>query len=40
MAASASVYERLVELQREIEVVTANRNQLELAWLDAADIAG
>ena len=40
MAASASVYERLVELQREIEMVTANRNQLELAWLDAADIAG
>ena len=40
MAAEASNHERLVQLQREIELITANKDELELAWLTAADIAG
>jgi ATPase subunit of ABC transporter with duplicated ATPase domains len=40
MAAVASNHERLVELQREIESITAYKDELELAWLQAADIAG
>jgi ABC transport system ATP-binding/permease protein len=40
MSAAASDYERLAELQREIELVSANRGELELAWLKNADIAG
>ncbi len=40
MAAVASNYERLVELQREIESINADKAELELAWLEAADIAG
>ena len=37
MAAVASNHERLVELQREIESITAHKDELELAWLEAAD---
>jgi ABC transport system ATP-binding/permease protein len=40
MEAAASDYQRLAELQREIESISANRGELELAWLQAADIAG
>jgi ATP-binding cassette subfamily F protein uup len=40
MAAVASNYERLVEMQRDIETLQASKNQLELAWLEAADVAG
>jgi ABC transport system ATP-binding/permease protein len=40
MAAVATHYERLVELQRDIETLQASKNQLELAWLEAADAAG
>jgi ABC transport system ATP-binding/permease protein len=40
MSAAASDYERLAELQREIELVSANRGELEQAWLRNADIAG
>jgi ABC transport system ATP-binding/permease protein len=40
MAAAASNYERLTELQVELELVNANKEELELAWLQAADIAG
>ena len=40
MVAEASNHERLVQLQREIESITANKDELELAWLAAADIAG
>ncbi len=40
MEAAASDYQRLAELQREIELISANRGELELAWLQAADIAG
>ena len=40
MAAAASDYQRLNELHREIELITANKDQLEVAWLQAADIAG
>ena len=36
MAAAASDHVRLVELQREIESITANKDELELAWLAAA----
>ena len=40
MAAAASDYQRLAELQRELELIIASKEQLELAWLEAADIAG
>jgi len=40
MAASASDYQQLTALQRELDVITANKDELELAWLEAADIAG
>ena len=40
MVTEASNHERLVQLQREIESITANKDELELAWLAAADIAG
>jgi ATPase subunit of ABC transporter with duplicated ATPase domains len=40
MAAVASDYERLVELQRQSEVLEARMDELELAWLEAADMAG
>jgi ABC transport system ATP-binding/permease protein len=40
MAEVASNYEQLVELQNEIETLQANKNRLELAWLEAADLAG
>jgi ATPase subunit of ABC transporter with duplicated ATPase domains len=40
MATIASNYERLIELQRDIEALQASKNQLELAWLEAADIVG
>jgi ATPase subunit of ABC transporter with duplicated ATPase domains len=40
MAAVASDYQRLAALQREIELITANKDQLESAWLQAAEVAG
>ena len=40
MAAAASNYQRLTELQRQIELITANKAELELAWLEAAEVAG
>src|SRR5215211_6662605 len=40
MAATASDYQRLAELQREIELISASRGELERSWLEAADIAG
>jgi ATP-binding cassette subfamily F protein uup len=40
MAAAASDYQRLAELQREIELISASRGELERSWLEAADIAG
>jgi ATP-binding cassette subfamily F protein uup len=40
MAAGASDYQRLAALQREIELITANKDQLESAWLQAAEVAG
>jgi ATP-binding cassette subfamily F protein uup len=40
MAAVASNYQRLAELQREIEFVSTNKEELELAWLQAVDVAG
>jgi ABC transport system ATP-binding/permease protein len=40
MEAAASDYQRLAELQREIELISANRGELERSWLEAADIVG
>jgi ATPase subunit of ABC transporter with duplicated ATPase domains len=40
MAATASDYQRLAELQRQIELIIANKDELESAWLQAAEIAG
>jgi len=40
MAAAASDFQRLTELQHEIESISANKDELELAWLEAADVAG
>jgi ABC transport system ATP-binding/permease protein len=40
MAAVASDYQRLTALQREIELITANKDELESAWLQAAEVAG
>ena len=40
MAAAATDYQQLTELQHEIELITANKDELELAWLQAAEVAG
>jgi ATPase subunit of ABC transporter with duplicated ATPase domains len=40
MAAVASDFQRLTELQLEIESISASKDELELAWLEAAEVAG
>ena len=40
MTAAASDYQQLADLQREIELITASRDELEHAWLEAAEVAG
>jgi ATP-binding cassette subfamily F protein uup len=40
MTTAASDYQQLAELQRETEMITANKDELELAWLEAAETAG
>jgi ATP-binding cassette subfamily F protein uup len=40
LAAAVADHQQLNELQREIELITANKDELELAWLEAADMAG
>ena len=40
MTAAASDYQQLADLQREIELITARKDDLEHAWLEAAEIAG
>ncbi len=40
MTAAASDYQQLADLQRTIEEITASKDALELAWLEAAEIAG
>jgi ATPase subunit of ABC transporter with duplicated ATPase domains len=40
MATAASDYQRLTDLQRQIELIAANKDELELAWLEAAEVAG
>jgi ABC transport system ATP-binding/permease protein len=40
MVTAAGDYQRLTELQREMELITASKDELELAWLEAADVAG
>ena len=40
MTTAASDYQRLADLQRETDMITANKDELELAWLEAAETAG
>jgi ATPase subunit of ABC transporter with duplicated ATPase domains len=40
MTVAASDYQRLADLQRETDMITANKDELELAWLEAAETAG
>jgi ABC transport system ATP-binding/permease protein len=40
MLTAADDYQRLTELQREMESITASKDELELAWLEVADVAG
>jgi ABC transport system ATP-binding/permease protein len=40
MVTAAGDYQRLTELQREMELISASKDELELAWLEAADVAG
>jgi ABC transport system ATP-binding/permease protein len=40
MLTAADDYQRLAELQRQMESITASKDELELAWLEAADVAG
>ena len=40
MLTAADDYQRLTELQREMESIAASKDELELAWLEAADVAG
>ena len=40
MLTVADDYRRLSELQREMELITTSKEELELAWLEAADTAG
>jgi ATPase subunit of ABC transporter with duplicated ATPase domains len=40
MAASASDYSRLATLQAELDDVLAGKDELEIAWLEAAEVAG
>jgi ATPase subunit of ABC transporter with duplicated ATPase domains len=40
MAAVASDFQRLTELHHEIESISASKDELELAWLEAAEVAG
>ena len=39
MAASATDHERLRELQAELDALAAEREELEAAWLEAAETA-
>ncbi|MGI3784278.1 MAG: hypothetical protein ACRYG2_26255, partial [Janthinobacterium lividum] len=40
MAAAAADYGRLADLQRELDEATAEKDGLELAWLEAAELVG
>ena len=40
MAKAAADYGRLADLQRELDAATAEKDDLELAWLEAADLVG
>jgi ATP-binding cassette subfamily F protein uup len=40
MAAAASNYERLTELQQEVNQLGTVKVELESAWLEAAELAG
>ncbi len=39
MAAAASDYGRLAELQRDLDLLIAEKDELELSWLDMAELA-
>jgi len=40
MAKAAADYGKLADLQRELDAATAEKDELELAWLEAADLVG
>jgi len=40
MALAAANYSKLADLQRELDAATAEKDELELAWLEAADLVG
>ncbi|GAB2569529.1 ABC-F family ATP-binding cassette domain-containing protein [Microlunatus antarcticus] len=40
MAKAAADYSKLADLQRELDAATAEKDDLELAWLEAADLVG
>jgi ABC transport system ATP-binding/permease protein len=40
MAAAASDYGTLADLQRELDAATAEKEELEMAWLEAAELVG
>ena len=40
MAAAAADHGRLLELQRDLDALTAEKDALELSWLEAAELAG
>jgi len=40
MAKAAADYSRLADLQRELDAATAEKDELELAWLEAAELVG
>ncbi|CAA9318463.1 MAG: Bis-ABC ATPase Uup [uncultured Friedmanniella sp.] len=40
MAASAADHSRLLDLQRDLDALAAEKDELELTWLEAAELAG
>ena len=40
MAAAAADYGRLADLQRDLDALTAEKDELEMTWLEAAEQAG
>ncbi|GAB3623487.1 ABC-F family ATP-binding cassette domain-containing protein [Mariniluteicoccus endophyticus] len=40
MAEAAADYVRLAELQQKVDALTAEHDELEMAWLEAAEVAG
>ena len=40
MAAAASDYGRLADLQRDLDAAEAEKEELEMTWLEAAELIG